>query len=204
MSLFESETMNVVRAVLPIPKATHIFAKEIDSHYVEPQSCSIRLFDVERFPEPLWDPFAGWGRIVEAGRNAGYRVRATDIVDRGFRLDEVLDFLTVESLDPGTSIVANPPFDNEILKHIVALDPVKAALIWPFARMVAAWHILAPAPLAHVWMMTPRPSMPPGSYLAAGNRPGGARVEHCWLVFERGHCEPPTLGWLRLNGGQES
>jgi len=71
------------------------------------------------------------------------------------------------------------------------------ALIWPFARIVAAWPWLAEAPLAHVWMMTPRPAMPPASYIAAGKKPEGARVEHCWLIFERGHHGLAQLGWLR-------
>jgi hypothetical protein len=70
------------------------------------------------------------------------------------------------------------------------------ALIWPLARLVAAHEWLSTAPLARVLMMTPRPPMPPGSYIAAGKKPEGARVEHCWLIFERGHCGPARIGWL--------
>jgi hypothetical protein len=66
------------------------------------------------------------------------------------------------------------------------------ALIWPFARLVAAHEILSTAPLARIYVLTPRPAMPPGSYLAAGNPPAGARVEHCWLVFERHWRGPAT------------
>jgi hypothetical protein len=79
------------------PKRTHIFAKEAGLHYVEPQWCSIRLFEVEQFSGLIWDPFAGWGRIVEAARAAGYATRATDIADRGYaQLDGIQDFLKVD------------------------------------------------------------------------------------------------------------
>jgi hypothetical protein len=184
------------------PKNTHIFDNEQYLCYVEPRECSVRLFETEQFPGPLYDPFAGTGRVVEAGRAAGYEVYAGDIVDREYLiLDEVKDFLTVHSLghlDPNVSLVGNPPFDDEILQHCIHLDPIKMAMIWPLARLVAAHEWLSHAPLAHIWMMTPRPAMPPLSYLEAGLKPQGARVEHAWLIFERGHRAPPTIGWLRL------
>jgi hypothetical protein len=167
-------------------------------HYVEPEWCSRRLFEVEQFPGPVWDPFAGWGRVVEAARAAGHLAHATDIADRGYaQLDGIQDFLEVDHLDRDISIVGNPPFTDAIAQHAIALDPIKMALIWPFARIVAAWPWLAEAPLARVWALSPRPSMPPASYLAAGKKPAGARVEHCWLIFERGYRGPIELGWLR-------
>jgi hypothetical protein len=179
------------------PKHTHIFAPAEGLHYVDPEWLSIRLFEVERFPGSIWDPFCGWGRIVKAARAAGYEARATDIVDRGFPLDETLDFLTVDRIDPETSIIGNPPFADAIAQHAIRLDPIKMALIWPFARIVAAWPWLADAPLARVYMLTPRPAMPPASYVAEGKKPEGARVEHCWLIFERGYAGPIELCWLR-------
>jgi hypothetical protein len=182
----------------PRPKNTHIFAKAEGLHYVEPHWLSARLFEVERFSGPVWDPFCGWGRIAEAARAAGYKVRATDRADRKYpAFDGVLDFLTVDRIDPDVSIVGNPPFTDAIAQHAIRLDPIKMALVWPFARIVAAWPWLATAPLAHVWMLTPRPAMPPASYIEAGKKPEGARVEHCWLIFERGYDGLPQLGWIR-------
>jgi hypothetical protein len=118
------------------------------------------------------------------------------------RLDQTLDFLTVDRLDPDVSIVANPPFSDRILQHVINLDPVKAALIWPLARVVAAHEWLPTAPLARILMLTPRPSMPPAEYIATGRKPEGARVEHAWLAFERGHRGPPQLHWLHGDHGR--
>lgn len=182
------------------PKRTHIFDKEDGLHYVEPEWCSIRLFEAERFPGPILDPFAGWGRVVKAARAAGYATIAADIACRGFPLDRTQDFLTVDRLDPEVSICGNPPFRDHILQHVIALNPVKAALLWPLARLVAACDWLGCAPLARVLMLTPRPPMPPASYIAAGKKPEGARVEHCWLIFECGYRGPVHLGWLHRDG----
>jgi hypothetical protein len=38
--------------------------------------------------------------------------------------------------------------------------------------------------------------MPPASYLKAGNKPEGGRVEFSWLIFERDYRGPTTVGWL--------
>jgi hypothetical protein len=153
------------------PKRTHIFAKAKDLHYVEPEWCSVRLFETERFSGRLWDPFTGWGRVVEAARSAGYPTWASDKTERGYPLDSVKDFLEIERIrDANISIVSNPPFEDPIAQHAIRLNPVKMALIWPFARVVAAWPWLADAPLARVLLFTPRPPMPPGSYIAGRSR----------------------------------
>jgi hypothetical protein len=178
-------------------KHTHIFAPAENKFYLEPEWCSERLFAVERFPRHVWDPFCGIGRVAEAARNAGYKTRATDIIDRGYaRLDQTLDFLSVDRIDSNMAIAGNPPFIDAIVQHAIGLNPAKLALIWPLARLVAAYEWLSTAPLARVLMMTPRPPMPPGEYIAAGHKPEGARVEHCWLVFERGYRGQPRLSWL--------
>jgi hypothetical protein len=64
------------------------------------------------------DYFCGTGRVVDAARAAGYAMSATDIVDRGYQhFDGLLDFLTLDRLDPDVSIIANPPFEDRILQH---------------------------------------------------------------------------------------
>jgi hypothetical protein len=184
------------------PRRSHIFNRAADSFYVEPLWCGSRLFEVEKFTQSIIDPFCGTGRVAEAARLAGCSVRATDIVDRGYKhFSGIEDFLTIDRLDPDVSLIGNPPFLDRFLQHAIGLNPIKMALIWPLARLVAAHELLCGAPLARVWMMTPRPSMPPGAYIAAGKKPQGARVEHAWLIFERGHRGPPTLGWLHRDGG---
>ena len=180
------------------PKRAHIFEKADDLFYIEPQWCSTRLFETEKFTYPVTDPFCGTGRVAEAARLTGcYSVWATDIVDRGYeRFNGVEDFLSLKRLEDDESIVGNPPFDDRFLQHAISLNPIKMALIWPLVRVVAAHEWLSTAPLARILMLTPRPPMPPGSYIAAGRKPEGARVEHCWLIFERGHRGPARIGWL--------
>lgn len=58
---------------------------------------------------------------------------------------------------------------------------------------------------AHAWareanehyVEPPRPSMPPGHVIAAGEKPAGGKMDFCWLVFEHGYGGSPELCWLR-------
>jgi hypothetical protein len=45
--------------------------------------------------------------------------------------------------------------------------------------------------------------MPPGSWIAAGNKPGGGTQDFCWLVFERGYKGEPAIGWLTREADHE-
>jgi hypothetical protein len=147
---------------------SHIWQRDERDHYIEPQWVSERLFEDEDFDRNrvLLDPCTGFGRIAAAAARAGYRVTAADIVDRGFPGTHVQDFLTRKSAPP--SVVGNPPFNavEAFARHALDTGARKTALIFPVARLNAArW--LRDLPLRRVWLLTPRPSMPPGAVIYA-------------------------------------
>ncbi len=45
--------------------------------------------------------------------------------------------------------------------------------------------LYAELPPSRVWMISPRPSCPPGAYIAAGNKPQGGTADFCWIVWDR-------------------
>jgi hypothetical protein len=185
---------------LATPIAAHSWKRETHEHYVEPRWCSARLFEEEMFPGLIFDPCCGFGRIPDSAKAAGYSAIATDLVDRGYvDMFGTCDFMTAKRIIPQVhSIVCNPPFDIAPAFALRALetDARKIAMVFPTARLNAA-HWLQGTPLKRVWLMTPRPSMPPGHVIAAGEKPGGGKVDFCWLIWERGHEGPPELLWLR-------
>lgn len=198
--------VNVAPMPLSIPIAVPwppTSGQEEHGVYIEPQ-CNERLFEVEKFKGAIWDPACGIGRVAEAARRAGYRTIATDMIDRGYpRLDACIDFFCCES--PRTqNIVCNPPFDicDHFVRRALHLASGKVAMIW-LARRLNAARWLANTPLACIYLLTPRPSMPPGHVIAAGEKPGGGTQDFCWLVFSHKHKGPPTLHWLCRDGGNQ-
>lgn len=182
----------------------HIWEREANEHYVEPSWCSARLFQEEHFEGAIYDPCCGFGTIVYSALNAGYPAYGSDLVDRG-KYDSSRtphDFLTVAD-ERHDNIVCNPPFNiaQEFGEHALRVARRKVALIFPTARLNAA-HWLHDKPLSCVWLMTPRPSMPPGHTILAGQKPGGGKMDYCWLVFDKSHVGTPEVRWLKRDGAK--
>jgi hypothetical protein len=183
--------------------AAHIWAKDPDGFYIEPQWVDERLFAMEPFVGTVWDPACGTGRIPDAAHAIGYSVVATDLVDRGYqRFDGVVDFLCSEH--HVANIVCNPPYPicRNFALHALRLARKKVAMIWLLRRLNAATWLKA-TPLRSVYLLSPRPSMPPGHVIAAGEKPGGGTQDFVWLVWEHGHIGPPELHWLCRDGDNE-
>jgi hypothetical protein len=179
-------------------RASHIWVRENADWYVEPQWVSFRLFDVEPFTGAIHDPAAGLGRIVAAAWAHGYPATGADIVDHrgGF---PAADFLTTTgSID---NIVCNPPFAlaPQFAAHALTRVRYKVALLFPVARLNAAGKWLDNMPLHRVWLLTPRPSMPPGDVILRGENPKGGRSDFAWLVLDKAFPGTPTIDWLRRN-----
>lgn len=176
----------------------HVWDRETNEHYVEPEWCSKRLFEEEVFQDNIWDPCCGFGRIVISAKKAGLDAGGSDLIDRGW--DSTLtphDFLS-SSLIFAPNIVCNPPFNiaSHFALHALHLAHRKVAMIFPTARLNAA-HWLQGTPLVRIWLMTPRPSMPPGHTITAGLKPGGGKMDYAWLVWEKGFVGTPEIKWLR-------
>lgn len=187
-------------------RASHIFVKEARGHYVEPSWCSERLFAVEHFADPVYDPACGWGTITDAACRHGYDVFGSDIVNRKRHLLDrrfcSRDFLVSDWKPRGEfSIVTNPPFDHveAFARKALELGASQVAMIMLVRRLNAA-HWLSDLPLRRVYLLTPRPSMPPGSWIARGNKPGGGTQDFCWVLFDASYKGQPQLRWLYRDG----
>jgi hypothetical protein len=190
---------NVVK--LKTRRLAHNWPRDPDDWYVEPEWCSRRLFEEEEFDGEILDPCCGYGRIVRSAIDAGYPVKASDIIIRPSG-DAAVDARKCQAdfrgLDgPAINIVCNPPYRvlPTFTQAALRLARRKVAVIFPVARLNAA-HWIMGAPLRRVWLMSPRPPMPPGSYLLAGHKPGGGRVDFSWLVFEHGYSGPVEVRWM--------
>jgi len=188
---------------------SHIFDRDQHDHYVEPEWVSERLFAVEPFKGVILDPACGWCRITEAAERTGFTAVGGDIVRRHPQCYYERDFLGPAYWPPIGGIVSNPPFNLmqefieracEVMRSSVILS--KVAMICPVRRLPAAtW--LEKLPLATVWLLTPRPSMPTADHILAGGKVGGGTQDYCWLVFKRGwHIgREPKMGWLHREAG---
>ena len=105
--------------------------------------------------------------VVHAAREAGYEATGADLIDRSatspfdFRF-EVRDFLTDDRR--WGNIATNSPYHilEQFTRHALRVAEHKVAIIFPIARLPAA-HWIKGTPLKRIWLLSPRPSMPPGA-----------------------------------------
>lgn len=195
---------------LAIPKNAHLWERHPQDWYVEPAWVDVRLFAVEQFVGGILDPACGLGRIVCAARLAGHHAVGSDLERRTEGFMYALDFLSgdypYQMLIPEAggeleNIVSNPPFGvaDQFVKLSLERAPRKVAMLLPtkWANSMARGKWLETTPLRRVWFIGPRPSMPPGPAIIAGEKPGNGTVDFSWFVWERGYRGKPELGWLR-------
>lgn len=211
MSLFTGPLRGPLRK-----RESSMWEREANDWYVEPEWCSARLFEEERFEGRVHDPACGMGNIVKSARAADLYATGSDIVRRIEEDEEddericdyVEDFLSQEPSIRFDNIVSNPPFklcdDRKtgrfpFVERALQLAHHKVALLlpskWIQGDKRAAW--LATTPLRRVWFISPRPSMPPGQVLEAGHKPGNGTTDYAWFVWLKGYDGAPEIRWLR-------
>ncbi len=185
-------------------KNAHLWARHPEDWYVEPAWCDTGLFRAVRFEGPIVDPCCGYGRILNAAHAAGYQTFGMDIVDRGAarRHSFVLgDFRQTDT--PFRNIVCNPPFAlaDAFLAWALRSAQKKAALLLPssWANADKRAALLQTLPLRHVLALSPRPSMPPGTVLEAGQPAGNG--PHRFRVV-RVRTRPCRRAGIRLDTAQ--
>jgi hypothetical protein len=97
--------------------------------YETPVSATLALLPlIATWPKQIWNPACGAGAISKVLERAGYTVKSSDLVDRGYGV--VQDFFDVRS--PCTpSIVTNPPFERarELILYAHAIGVERMALL---------------------------------------------------------------------------
>lgn len=194
------------------PKRTHLWERDELDWYVEPPRATEALLSVERFVgETIHDPCCGGGNVVTAIRAAGYHATGSDIVERvtpaPIWFTGVFDFLSPDDeFGWVDNIVMNPPFfrakgAEAFIRKALAVARGKVCAFVDIRFIAGAERaegLFAEHPPHRIWIVTPRVSCPPGSYLAAGNKAGNGSSDWCWLVWDR--TAPPAtsaIGWLR-------
>ena len=179
---------------------SHLWERHPEDWYVEPEWCSVRLFERELFTGAIWDPACGKGTIVISALAAGVVAGGSDIVARGW--DSTLtphDFL--ETSYQADNIVSNPPFGvaEKFVAKALTVARCKVSMLlpanWVQGDKRSRW--LEQTPLRRVWFIAPRPSMPPGPVIEAGHKPGNGTTDYAWFVWEHGYTGKSEIGWLR-------
>lgn len=195
----------------PQAKDAKVWPRAVDDWYVEPRQVTRQLLHVEHFSGPICDPCCGQGHIVEACLEAGLQAWGLDLrrrVQSPWFLGES-DFLGPQSTLLGAAdCIFNPPYyraagAEACIRRALELAPGKVAVfidgrfLWGATRGAGFWHDHPPS---RVWLVTPRPSCPPGQWLLKGGAAKGGTPDFAWAVWDswrRPEGSTVTIGWLK-------
>jgi len=191
-------------------RKSHIWARDQYDFYVEPESCTAALLKVEAFYGTVFDPCCGSGNIVRAFIRSGHRsVVGNDIVNRVgdlFWFGREIDYLSDDFQVIGDCTVMNPPYyrakgTEAFIRKALKLSREKVAAFVDLRFLTGARRangLFKEHPPSRIYVLSPRPSCPPGSYLEAGNKAGGGTSDWAWLVWQIGTEKPTEFAWLTL------
>ena len=170
--------------------------------YETPAAATEALLRAGRLPHLVWEPAAGHGAIVRVLQAHGHNVAAGDIIDYGFPLRFVGNFLTTTAVPDGcTAILTNPPYRlaEQFVAHALALVPTVVMLLrLAFLESERRIEILERSGLARVHVFRKRlPMMHRAGW--AGPRASSA-IPFAWFCWDRGHRGPIVVN--RIGGGR--
>ena len=88
--------------------------REANDYYATEPKAIEMLLEKEQFFPYIWECACGGGHLSKVLIEKGYKVKSSDIVDRGFENTEIIDFLNVTKeevkQDFSRDIITNPPY----------------------------------------------------------------------------------------------
>lgn len=162
----------------------------------------------------IWDPACGMGNVLRAFAAHGTNIHATDIQFRGMatrgyfqELDFVgqLEFVRSAAPKGRYSIVSNTPYSYKkgileaFIRRAMELDAEKVAFLMPIARQAGEnrQSLFEEFPPARIYVLSERPSMPPGAQIEAmGNKAyKRGKIDFMWVLWDRRN--PTPIGQTR-------
>lgn len=168
-----------------------------DFYATDPRAVEM-LLQLENFNESIWECACGEGHISRVLAANDYKVKSTDLVDRGYGSTGV-DFLVCNEKWNG-DIITNPPYRHALDFIRKSLDLVeqggKVAMLLrlQFLEGKSRKQFYATNPVARVWVSSSRlVCAKNGDFQAAKSF---SAMCFAWFVWEKGYRGDTVLKWF--------
>lgn len=174
--------------------------RQSDDYYATDPIAINKLCAVEKFTPTVWECACGGGHLVKALQENGYRVMATDIVDRGCPNMVVWDFLDTKATR--LDIITNPPYKyaKEFVKHAIDIvdegRKVAMFLKLTFLESKSRKALFEKYPPKKIWVFSERVQCAKNGDFEAYKKSGSTAVAYAWFIWEKGYRGETTVGWI--------
>lgn len=174
-----------------------------DYYATEPKAVEL-LLKHETFLPNIWEPACGEGHVSKVLEKYGYKVKSTDLIDRGYGQGGV-DFLNqdtlfaVESLWNG-DIVTNPPYKyaaDFVLKSLNCIkqgNKVAMFLKIQFLESASRYaELFSKFPPKRIYVSSRRSNCAKNGEF---EKYSSNAVCYCWYIWVKGYTGDPTIKWF--------
>ena len=181
--------------------SNHIHEKrqEDDYYATEPKALEL-LLGRESFNINVWECACGGGHMSEVLKAAGYTVFSSDIVGRGYKGTEIINFLDYP--EPNSrDIITNPPYKyaKEFVKHAldISVEGTKIAMFLKltFLESQSRKELFREHPFKTLYVSSARMQCAKNGEFEKYKKNGTA-VAYGWYVWVKGFKGKPVIEWI--------
>lgn len=146
------------------------------------------------------------GHLSEALEEYGYKVKSSDLIDRGYKNTEIIDLLKVTKDDVkndfSRDIITNPPYKyaKEFVEHAleISMDSTKVAMFLKltFLEGKARKKLFEKYPPKTVYVSSSRLQCAKNGDFEKYSKGVGTAVAYAWFVWEKGFKGDPIIKWI--------
>lgn len=176
-----------------------------DYYATEPKALEL-LLPFETFSPYVWECACGEGHLSEVLKAHGYKVKSSDIIDRGYPATEVIDFLKVNKADikndVSRDIITNPPYKyaKEFVEKAleISMDGTKIAMFLKvqFLEGKARRELFEKHPPKRIYVASSRLLCAKNGEFEKMKKGGGSAVAYGWFIWEKGYKGEPVVRWF--------
>jgi len=183
--------------------------RQAEDFYATDPKATEMLLELEKFNAHVWEPAAGEGHIGKVLEDAGYIVKATDLIDRGYGAGNV-DFLAInkeifsEQMEQWEGdIVTNPPYGlaQPFIEQSLSLVPkgykVAMFLKLQFLEGKGRKALFINNPPKTVYVSSSRLLCAKnGDFEGSKEEIGSSAIAYAWFVWVKGFKGTSQLKWF--------
>lgn len=173
-----------------------------DYYATEPKAVEL-LLEQEKFCPYVWECACGEGHISEVLKAHDYKVKSSDIIDRGYEGTQIIDFLELKrddtDRDYSRDIITNPPYKyakDFVEKALeISMNNTKVAMLLKvtFLEGQARRKLFEKYPPKTVYVFSSRVKCAKnGDFKGIGS----SAVAYAWFIWQKGFKGDPIIKWI--------
>ncbi len=176
------------------------FEREENDFYATPEIATELLLKLETFQKNIWEPACGLGHISKVLSLNGYKVKNSDLINRGYEKTLEIDFLKTKEKFKG-DIITNPPYKyaKEFIEKSFELieDKSKIAMFLKlqFLEGKSRKSLFKKFPPKIIYVSSTRLLCALNGDWKDKSVKSGA-VAYCWFIWEKGYKGKTILEWF--------